>query len=338
MNNSISHPPHPRRAVPANLPPGAFFSYFLFFWIWGLSLFFSTVSPVFGDVNQSSDLPSYSEKIATLKVKSTAHARYVSELLSELEDLPQPLSQSTEFPDTSGDVSEKNDESDIFFPEQTSLTQGDNEYKNIVNDTPSEGSWEQGEKEVSSNYISPANDEVTYSSLYETKTQLRGTGSYLGPFFGLAFPSDSAVRTSTAHIDYKSNSGYFLGFRAGNDFGSSRIEGEYSFLNYGIDNASSSGEVSVHNISGRFLMEKEVGDRLDLRAGLGMGLTLIEKKFLSESFDGSGFSYDLLLGFSIRVMENWSILVDYRYFITAAHKNYDRLQSHLFELSANFDI
>ena len=47
-------------------------------------------------------------------------------------------------------------------------------------------------------------------------------------------------------------------------------------------------------------MEKEVGDRLDLRAGLGMGLTLIEKKFLSESFDGSGFSYDLLLGFSIR--------------------------------------
>ena len=66
-------------------------------------------------------------------------------------------------------------------------------------------------------------------------------------------------------------------------------------------------------------MEKEVGDRLDLRAGLGMGLTLIEKKFLSESFDGSGFSYDLLLGFSIRVMENWSILVDYRYFITAAH-------------------
>ena len=82
-----------------------------------------------------------------------------------------------------------------------------------------------GEKEVSSNYISPANDEVTYSSLYETKTQLRGTGSYLGPFFGLAFPSDSAVRTSTAHIDYKSNSGYFLGFRAGNDFGSSRIEG-----------------------------------------------------------------------------------------------------------------
>ena len=89
----------------------------------------------------------------------------------------------------------------------------------------------------------PANDEVTYSSLYETKTQLRGTGSYLGPFFGLAFPSDSAVRTSTAHIDYKSNSGYFLGFRAGNDFGSSRIEGEYSFLNYGIDNAPSSGEV-----------------------------------------------------------------------------------------------
>ena len=116
------------------------------------------------------------------------------------------------------------------------------------------------------------------------------------------------------------------------------IENLKQTLNYGIDNASSSGEVSVHNISGRFLMEKEVGDRLDLRAGLGMGLTLIEKKFLSESFDGSGFSYDLLLGFSIRVMENWSILVDYRYFITAAHKNYDRLQSHLFELSANFDI
>ena len=102
-------PIHHTRAgrFPPIYRPALFFSYFLFFWIWGLSLFFSTVSPVFGDANQSSDLPSYSEKIATLKVKSTAHARYVSELLSELEDLPQPLSQSTEFPDTSGDVSEK---------------------------------------------------------------------------------------------------------------------------------------------------------------------------------------------------------------------------------------
>ena len=33
INNFISHPPHPRRAVPANLPPGAFF-------LSGFSLFY----------------------------------------------------------------------------------------------------------------------------------------------------------------------------------------------------------------------------------------------------------------------------------------------------------
>ena len=38
---SISHPPHPRRAVPANLPPGAFFCPdFHFYFIFEIAHFF----------------------------------------------------------------------------------------------------------------------------------------------------------------------------------------------------------------------------------------------------------------------------------------------------------
>jgi len=85
-------------------------------------------------------------------------------------------------------------------------------------------------------------------------------------------------------------------------------------------------------------LEKGLGRRLDLRAGLGMGLAVVEKNLDGETFQGNGFAYDFLLGFSIRIMENWSLVSDYRYFITAAHKNYDRVQSHLFELSSNFDL
>ena len=60
---------------------------------------------------------------------------------------------------------------------------------NIVNDTPSEGSWEQGEKEVSSNYISPANDEVTYSMFVRNKDATKRHRFLSWPIFrfGISF-------------------------------------------------------------------------------------------------------------------------------------------------------
>ena len=64
----------------------------------------------------------------------------------------------------------------------------------------------------------------------------------------------------------------------------------------------------------------------------------INKDLDGKEYDGVGFSYDFLLGWSYRVMNNWSINLDYRHYLTAAHKNYDRLQGHIIELSAGFDL
>ena len=94
----------------------------------------------------------------------------------------------------------------------------------------------------------------------------------------------------------------------------------------------------MHNLQSRLILEKKIGDRADLRGGIGLGLSFIEKSFIGENFDGVGFSYDFLLGWSFRVMENWSIHMDYRHYLTAAHKKYDRLQGHVVELSAGFDL
>ena len=181
-------------------------------------------------------------------------------------------------------------------------------------------------------------DRELYASLYEEDTELRGTGVYVGPFSGISFSSDSAVRNNSDHTEYTSESGYFFGFRLGNDFGPTKIEADYSFTSHNVESENSSGDVLVNSFMGRFIFEKEVGDRLDFRAGLGMGLAMVEKNLDNKSYQGNGFCYDFLLGFSVRIMENWSILGDYRYYLTAAHKNYDRVQGHLFELSANFDL
>ena len=53
---------------------------------------------------------------------------------------------------------------------------------------------------------------------------------------------------------------------------------------------------------------------------------------------GLGFVMTSFLGWSYRVMENWSLNLDYRHYLTAAHENYDRLQGHVIELSAGFDL
>ena len=66
--------------------------------------------------------------------------------------------------------------------------------------------------------------------------------------------------------------------------------------------------------------------------------SFIDKTLGGQNFDGVGFSYDFLLGWSFRIMDNWSINMDYRHYLTAAHENYDRLQGHVVELSTSFDL
>jgi hypothetical protein len=98
VNNSISHPPHPRRAVPANLPPGAFF-FFRVFSIWALFLFFCMVVKSLSAATVEGD--NLSRRILDLRMKSHAHGKFVSELLGnpiDFEPIKPGLNSSPSLP------------------------------------------------------------------------------------------------------------------------------------------------------------------------------------------------------------------------------------------------
>jgi hypothetical protein len=339
VNNSISHPPHPRRAVPANLPPGAFF-FLLGFFSWVL-FFLSLVyaHSAYAVVVEESNL---SKRITELRMKSHAHGKFVSELLGnpvvfdpievDVNSLPsssltpksvagEPLPEiTTELPSAPSTV----------IPEVEEEVLVQNQKPNPIEDSiPSAPS-----KDVVSTKQPPlhAKTSETYEELYKPKIPQRRMGYYFGPFVGLVFPDDGAVRYPKQ--SFKSDGGIIGGLRFGHDFGDIRVEGEYAFLTHKI----SHGRSKMHNFQSRFILEKSVGSRADLRGGIGMGLGVVNHDFQGHEFKGAGFSYDFLLGWSFRVMENWSLNLDYRHYLTAAHENYDRLQGHIIELSAGFDI
>ncbi len=335
MNNLF--PIHHTRA--GRFPPIYRPALFLFCFLAGHCLGSISVGFATGDLTQES--PLYSDRFSTLKAKSSAHSRYVSELLAELGE-----SRKTE-PMHAKSVSDESRTKQEYFSdniEKGFIERQTLELQKTESVNSGEGLSDQAQSldfDRSDDGKSASEDESDrelYASLYEGDTELRGTGVYLGPFFGLSFSADSAVRDSSNHKQYDSESGYFLGFRIGNDFGPTKLEADYSFTSHNVESENSGGDVLVNSFMGRFIFEKEAGDRLDFRAGLGMGLAMVKKNLDNKSYQGNGFCDDFLLGFSVRIMENWSILGDYRYYLTAAHKNYDRVQGHLFELSANFDL
>ena len=79
VNNSISHPPHPRRAVPANLPPGAFFFFSGSIKWFSFALFTTSLFLHSNALHATGD--DLFRKIAELRLKSNAHGRFVKELL-----------------------------------------------------------------------------------------------------------------------------------------------------------------------------------------------------------------------------------------------------------------
>ena len=335
MNNLF--PIHHTRA--GRFPPIYRPALFLFCFFAGISCWFIPVGLASGGLTQ--DSPLYSDRVSTLRAKSSAHARYVTELLAELGESsktnPTPSERlSEEFRAEKVPFSDNFDKG-FIEPQTMDLPKVDsvNSEEKVSNEVQSLD-FDRSDYEESS--TQDGSDRELYASLYHGDTELRRTGVYLGPFFGLSFSADSAVRDDSNHQQYDSESGYFVGFRIGNDFGPTKIEADYSYKSHNIESENSSGDVSVNSFMGRFIVEKEAGERFDFRAGLGMGLAMVEKNLDNKSFQGNGFCYDFLLGFSVRIMENWSILGDYRYYLTAAHKNYDRVQGHLYEISANFDL
>ncbi len=343
VNNSISHPPHPRRAVPANLPPGAFF-----FTLMGLLpkvfilAYLLLTSSLSGIGGTDSDL---SEKISELRLKSSAHGRYVSVLLSNRLQVENFLPPESLLEDNviNEDIILDLPTVDLPEPDETAdlgLNTFTDSSDQVVAVPDSEEPNHFSSAKMDSQLIDSP-QAYTYEELYTPKVPQRRVGYYFGPFLGCVFPDDSAVRDAIgSKISYDSQSGVTGGLRIGNDFGSARIEGEYAYLTHKIKSISGngSGRSSFHNLQSRLILEKSLGGRADIRGGIGLGLGFVNKELNGKDYDGVGFSYDFLLGWSFRVMNNWSINMDYRHYLTAAHENYDRFQGHVVELSAAFDL
>ena len=281
---------------------------------------------------------SIAERLAELKARSNVHENQVSQLLAE-----RPLGRT--------DFTIPNNEAVPVLPpppppsivpvvpEARRVEQQDEIIPDpLESATPTEANDQNNSTE------SKEDLDEAYAKLYEPEIPSRLEGYYFGPILGLVFPQDGAIRTSDPFIPgtytkeiYGSDSGYFIGLQAGKDFGRVRVEAEYSYHSFDAATASSSLSASIHNFFSRLILEKEIGDRFDIRAGLGMGIGIVTLEDTAD-YSGTGFAYDFLLGGAYRLAENWSLQVDYHYYLTAAHDHYDHIKSHLWTVSASLDI
>ena len=167
---------------------------------------------------------------------------------------------------------------------------------------------------------------------------LRNDGYYLGLVGGNVLPLDGAVRWGggMGGASMQFENGYFAGVLLGRDFGFIRVEAEHDAIHY--DQKNGTGSAEVHPVLFRSIFEKEIGTRIDLRAGIGAGITLAQLNYAGKVFGGVSFCYDFLLGTGIRLNKSLALNLDYRYFLTAASDDYQRLQSNLLTASLQFDL
>ena len=172
----------------------------------------------------------------------------------------------------------------------------------------------------------------------EPDMPLRNDGYYLGLLGGNVLPLDSGVRWGhgLGGASMQFENGYLAGVLLGRDFGFIRVEAEHDAIYY--DQKNGTGSAEVHPVLFRTIFEKELGTRIDLRAGIGAGITLAQLKYGGKTFGGVSFCYDFLLGTGIRFNESLALNLDYRYFLTAASDDYQRLQSNLLIASLQFDL
>ena len=282
---------------------------------------------------------SIAERLAELKARSNVHENQVSQLLAE-----RPLGRT--------DFTIPNNEAVPVLPPPPppSIVPAVPEARRVVQQDevipfPLEPATLTEANDQNNSTESKEDLDEAYAKLYEPDIPSRLEGYYFGPILGLVFPQDGAIRTlipSTSPATYTkeiydSDSGYFIGLQAGKDFGRVRVEAEYSYHSFDAATASSSLSASIHNFFSRLILEKEIGDRFDIRAGLGMGIGIVTLEDTAD-YSGTGFAYDFLLGGAYRLAENWSLQVDYHYYLTAAHDHYDHIKSHLWTISASLDI
>ena len=274
-----------------------------------------------------------------IMARSTSHSSLVASLLSKAPvnkgNLNFPVEVQSVSPDFDPGASEVdvpyipvpeyNDEIEVYEPDYSS--------EDVVTSSP-----QPAPVEGSQSYQSELKETIiedSYDELYEEDLEQRGTGYYFGPLIGIVLPDDGSVRTGGGGITpYKADTGYLLGFNLGKDFGPVSVEAEYSY--FGADGTGGIS-VGVNNLLARIILEKEVGEAVDLRAGLGMGFGFIsiEGGGLSEPSD-VGFAYDFLVGFGYNFSDSLAVNFDYKYYLSAANNEYDRISAHCILLSANF--
>ena len=279
---------------------------------------------------------SFSERLREIRERSSQHENQVASLLAQpsikpvdYNNISPPLSPPPPAPAPSSVPSADGDGSAVPVNQVPK--------ENMIVEPVESDSVKLVEVTESNSTSTKPNEELddAYAKLYEPDIPSRLQGYYFGPLLGLVFPQDGAIRSGNPMIseDYEADSGFLLGLQAGKDFGSVRVEAEYTYHNFDASSPTFSLSASIHNFFGRLILEKEIGDRFDLRFGLGMGMGIVGMETSSvastDDYSGTGFAYDFLLGTSYRLSDNWSLQADYRYYLTAAHDNYDHVKSHL---------
>jgi hypothetical protein len=297
------------------------------------------------------DTYAFSDKVSALKLKSAAHEKEIAKLLSSTSLQPTnfvvPVPESTQpiLPSVNSqpevppapylpvpDYYEVKELTDTPAPQAPVV---ENDIAATMLDADSIGGIDLNNTDTLNSDDPKPVPEIVFQ---------RHDGYYFGPLLGFTIPDDGAVRDAggAGKIPYESDTGYFLGLQFGKDFGTVRWEVEYSHQGYDSQGVDFSGlnydfEVGIHSFATRLLLEKEIGDLIDLRAGLGMGVGFISLESNSD-YSGESFIYDFGIGASYRFRENVSLALDYRFFLSAAEDRYDRINSHIFTASAQFDL
>ena len=132
------------------------------------------------------------------------------------------------------------------------------------------------------------------------------------------------------------DNGYMVGLLLGKDFGFVRMEAEHSILHY--EKARGNGLAEIHPTTVRVILDKELTERLDFRFGIGAGIDLAKITDGAKNYRDVSFCYEFLTGLGVRLNEGLALNLDYRYFLTAASDDYERLQSHLLAAQLQFDL
>ena len=292
------------------------------------------------------DFDLINQKYLKLKQRSLDHEQSIKVLLSRPKItptkfvLPEPKVVSTELTDPLIDTQTNLAAPSVIGQDNTGVIKDQNpealspeiDFDDLVNDPIG----------VTENSLdvngSASNDELlsAYDDFYAKPKLTRSVGYYFGPLFGFIFPQNGAVfNESSPKTEYKAETGTTFGLQFGRDFGKVRWDAEYNYMGF---DGETDFEISAHNFISHLNFDFEIGDRADLRTGLGLGVGFMNFDGNADDYDGVGFIYDFVLGAGYRITPLWTLNLDYRYYSSAANDSYDQLKSHMLILNANFDL